>query len=235
MTEFRGFPSIGKGTSIPNVFFETVLPRLQSPDELLAFLWVARMAQEKKAEPRCISVEDLWAHAPARESFENLGTGRKGLEHGLNGCLRVGALLALHVRGARDGELVYFINNPPARNAIQRARAGQLTIRPGATVSEWTPAERPDIFRLYEEHIGTITPIMADKLTETADNYPPEWIEDAFREAAERNVRNWRYIERILESWSLEGHGDERTSRHSFEEQKRRYLGGGYGNLPRYR
>ena len=40
--------------------------------------------------------------------------------------------------------------------------------------------------------------MVGERLLEAEETYPAEWIEDAFREAAELNVRNWRYIERIL-------------------------------------
>ncbi len=235
MSEFQGFPSVGKGTAIPNLFFETVLPRMQTPDELLAFLWVARLTQEQKGEARCVSDEDIWAHAPARDSFEAMANGREGLRAGLRACLDKGALLAVRLSGKGVDQAAFFLNNPQSRRAISRARAGQLTIRPGAAVTPLRVDDRPDIFSLYEDHIGTITPLVAEKLMAAADTYPPDWIEDAFREAAEHNARNWRYVERILESWSMEGHGHETAPRSSFEEQKRRYLGGDLGNLARYR
>lgn len=235
MSEFAGFPSVGKGTAVPNLFFERVLPQMQSTDELLAFLWVSRLVQEQKGEARCVSRDEVWAHQAARASFEALGTGRKGLASGLEACANAGVLLASHVRGAQHDEVVFFLNNPQSRRAIARARSGQLQIRPGTTVGHWQPQDRPDIFRLYEEHVGTVTPLVAEKLVAAQDEYPFELIEDAFREAAERNVRNWRYIERILESRAWEGSGHETASRHTFEEQKRRYLGGDFGHLARYR
>jgi DnaD/phage-associated family protein len=65
--------------------------------------------------------------------------------------------------------------------------------------------ERPNIYVLYEQNIGLLTPIMAEKLQEAEGRYPKEWIEAAFEEAVLNNKRNWRYIERILERWTAEG------------------------------
>jgi len=65
--------------------------------------------------------------------------------------------------------------------------------------------ERPSIYALYEQNIGLLTPILAEQLQEAERRYPPEWIELAFIEAVTNNKRSWRYIERILERWALEG------------------------------
>lgn len=65
--------------------------------------------------------------------------------------------------------------------------------------------ERPNVYTLYEQNIGLLTPIMAEKLQEAEGQYPQEWINAAFEEAVLNNKRNWRYIERILERWTVEG------------------------------
>lgn len=68
-------------------------------------------------------------------------------------------------------------------------------------------AERPSIYALYEQNIGLLTPILAEKLQDAERRYPQGWIEDAFVEAVTNNKRSWRYIERILERWEAEGKG----------------------------
>jgi DNA replication protein len=65
--------------------------------------------------------------------------------------------------------------------------------------------ERPNVYTLYEQNIGLLTPIVAEKLQEAEGHYPVEWINAAFEEAVLNNKRNWRYIERILERWTIEG------------------------------
>jgi len=64
---------------------------------------------------------------------------------------------------------------------------------------------KPNIFALYEENIGLLTPLIAEELKEAEKRYPQKWIEEAFREAVELNKRSWRYIARILESWASGG------------------------------
>ncbi|GCF09875.1 DnaD domain-containing protein [Dictyobacter arantiisoli] len=65
--------------------------------------------------------------------------------------------------------------------------------------------ERPNIFVLYEQNIGLLSPMIADELKDAADHYPQDWIEAAFREAVEQNKRKWSYIRAILRRWETEG------------------------------
>jgi DNA replication protein len=65
--------------------------------------------------------------------------------------------------------------------------------------------ERPNIFVLYEQNIGLLTPIIGSQLEDAADHYPADWIEAAFSEAVQRNKRNWKYISAILRRWETEG------------------------------
>ena len=65
--------------------------------------------------------------------------------------------------------------------------------------------ERPNIFVLYEQNIGLLSPLLGDELKDAADQYPAEWIEAAFREAVQHNKRKWSYIRAILRRWETEG------------------------------
>jgi DNA replication protein len=65
--------------------------------------------------------------------------------------------------------------------------------------------ERPNIFVLYEQNIGLLSPLIADELKDAADHFPMEWIETAFREAVQHNKRKWSYIRAILRRWETEG------------------------------
>lgn len=234
-SDFSGFPGVAKATAIPNLFFATVLPRLAAPGDLLAFLWTCRIVQEQRGEARFVTPGQVWAEPGAALSFEQIGRGRKGLDDGLAACAHLGALLSIRASGAGIDDTLYFVNNPQSRRVIARARAGLLELIPETVIHDVPVQMRPDIFRIYEEHIGTITPFVAERLVAAADHYPGEWIVDAFREAAELNARNWRYVERILEKWDREGRGNEAPGRDSLEERRRRFLGGDLGHIARYR
>ncbi len=90
--------------------------------------------------------------------------------------------------------------------------------------------ETPNIFRLYEEHIGPLTPMIAEALGDAEDTYPPIWIEEAVRIAVENNKRSWRYVEAILERWQQEGR-DERKDKRYAEKNGREYTEGKYSDF----
>lgn len=73
----------------------------------------------------------------------------------------------------------------------------------GSTVQ--VEVERPNIFVLYEQNIGLLSPMIAEELKDAADQYPADWIEAAFRVAMQYNKRNWSYIRAILRRWETEG------------------------------
>src|SRR5690348_6777256 len=51
----------------------------------------------------------------------------------------------------------------------------------------YVEVERPNIFVLYEQNIGLLTPLIAEELKDASSQYPMEWIEAAFREAVSHN------------------------------------------------
>lgn len=232
---FEGFPGIARGTVVPNIFFTALLPRMAAPGDLLAFLWVSRVVQEQRGEVRFATVSQVWRYDGCAASFEAIGGGRAGFDRGLAVCVDLGALLALDLLGKGGEERAYFVNNPGSRRAIARARAGDLELAPETAVRALPVTSRPGIFRLYEEHVGTITPMVGERLLDAVETYPAEWIEDAFREAAELNKRNWRYVERILQNWASEGRSDEDPGGDTLEARKRKFLGGSLGHIVRYR
>ena len=63
------------------------------------------------------------------------------------------------------------------------------------------------ISTLYEENVGAIVPMTAERLKDIAVKYPAGWFEDAMAEAVKANVRKLNYIEKILETWAVEGKG----------------------------
>ena len=70
------------------------------------------------------------------------------------------------------------------------------------------PLERPNVFRLYEENIGPLTPLIADALKDAETLYSEAWIADTIELAVKNNKRSWKYCEAILKRWKAEGrHG----------------------------
>jgi DnaD/phage-associated family protein len=234
---FEGFPALFKGTTVPNLFLSVVLPQITDPAELLATLFVLRDTQSKRSYPRFARKTELVNDLDLRRSLIHLGQGQPAggvdpldqgtiraaqdaLDRGLEAATRRGTLACLRLA---DGDTIYCMNSPSERRALERVRAGDLCAGLRPEPVEEVP-ERTNIFLLYEDNIGPLTPIMADRLTQAELDYPEEWIADAIREAVENNARKWNYVEAVLKAWRDEGRAGESRS-DSLKESWERYLG----------
>jgi len=80
------------------------------------------------------------------------------------------------------------------------------SVNESVPIDQTQPIKDLTIFKLYENNIEMITPMMKDKLIDAANTYPLEWIQKAIEIAVERNARNWRYITAILKRWQSTGY-----------------------------
>jgi DnaD/phage-associated family protein len=86
------------------------------------------------------------------------------------------------------------------------------------------PGERPNIFGLYEDNIGTISPLLAEQMKEVEGLYPWSWIKEAFEIAVSGNKRNWRYITGILRRWAAEGKDHGKPGRYPQKDDRQKYF-----------
>jgi len=61
------------------------------------------------------------------------------------------------------------------------------------------------IFKIYEEEIGTLTPLISDAIKDASDMYPIDWIPEAISIAVQKNARSWSYVEAILKNCKAAG------------------------------
>ncbi|HEY75157.1 MAG TPA: DnaD domain protein [Thermoflexia bacterium] len=220
MRTFSGFPS-GKVrvVRLPEPFFTDLLPLIDDLDELKVTLYVFyRLSQQAGSTPH-LRHRELVDDPSLVDSLG--GTGGAVVEAALDRAVERGTLLRAEAEIDGRQEVVYFANTPRGRAALEALRRGE-------PLSEVTSPPRPNVFVLYEENIGPLTPLIAEELKEAEGTYPADWIEAAFREAVALNKRSWRYIRAILERWRTEGRKDE-TDRRGGEGDRRRYIEGKYG------
>ncbi|MBM3155893.1 MAG: DnaD domain protein [Chloroflexi bacterium] len=229
MKSFSGFPARSGFTPIPNLFFTDVLPQVDDPAELKVTLHIFWALYRKKGYPRFVTFNELGSDSTLMRGLGGDGSQSEPLRRGLEQAVKRGTLLCLKVERGGDTHELYFVNTDADRRAVEKIKSGEL--EPGVLVKSepcMVTREQPNIFTLYEQNIGMLTPIIAEELKEAEKLYPALWIEDAFKEAVDLNKRNWRYISRILERWKAEGRHDGEPGRHfkaesNPEEYFRRY------------
>jgi DnaD/phage-associated family protein len=116
---------------------------------------------------------------------------------------------------------LYFMNTEKGRAAVEGITRGAWRPDPDQEATITLLVERPNIFILYEQNIGPLTPLMADELRDAEQTYPGRWIEEAIELAVTNNARKWRYVQAILERWRQEGKQDGISSRDSQKELRR--------------
>jgi DnaD/phage-associated family protein len=231
MRQFGGFPSRTRYTPIPNVFFSGLLSQIDDIAELKVTLHIFWLIYGKRGYPRYVTYLELLAN---RSLAGSLVSGGASLDEALGEALKkaVSRGTILHLVLQKDGAAqdVYFLNTEESRRAVDKIKNGELVLaglKGGRqTAPEAGAGEQPDIFVLYEENIGMLTPLIADELREAEKLYPESWIRDAIGEAVSLNKRSWRYIARILERWSAEGREsgtnrrDSKASQDKFRKQR---------------
>jgi DNA replication protein len=189
--------------SLPDTFFTQTVPKIQDLAELKVVLYVAYLALRKQDHPHSVTYKELKAESCRLSAELNEET----LRQALGSAVEHGTLLhsTLNIDGMLEDvySLTVDSRQPPSIN----------------------------IFTLYEQNIGMITPMIAEELKEAEKLYPPQWIEEAFKEAVTLNKRSWKYISRILERWASEGKDSGEYKRDIKKDGPDKYIKGRYGHL----
>ena len=239
MTEklFPGFPARAEVTPIPNLFFSAVMPQIDGVVELKTILYVFWLLSRRRGYPQFVTYSELISD-PILMSGIDGAAGSKGkvLRQALEQAVQRGVMLHLGVDRDGQPEDAYFINSEAAKGAVEKIKQGRLPQLVLSTRKTEKAETQPpsDIFSLYEQNIGMLTPMISEELQDAERLYPAEWIEGAFKEAVALNKRNWKYIARILERWAVEGKDDGKSGRDSKKEDDReKYVRGKYGHMVR--
>jgi DNA replication protein len=211
--EFAGFPTSARATAVPNLFFARLLPRIQAPEELLVTLYFfyASTVGGRHRRPPFVTRRELAADGGLATALANLSDGPDALDRGLALAVERGSLLRVEARGDGRDEALYLLATPYNRRQAERLSGAALRL--DEPLPEAEPDEESNVFALYEENIGAITPLIAEDLKDAEERYPPRWLQEAFREAVSLNKRSWRYISSILRRWEAEGPDYEEAGR----------------------
>lgn len=238
MKQFSGFPTKMEFTPLPNLFFSTLLPRINDISELKVTLHIFEELYRKRGYPRFVTYRELLGNTSLMNSLrETTKPPEEVLRKALEMATQRGIFLHLALDRNGSTEDIYFLNTESQRQTMAKIQSGELNLSGLKAVGQAyvETEEQPDIFTLYEENIGMLTPMIAEELREAEKLYPETWISDAIKEAVNQNKRKWSYILAILERWSTEGKNDGTYRRDSAKKTgPDKYTKQKYGHMVRH-
>lgn len=204
---FKGFTDSETFTQFPDVFFRQLLKEIDDAAELKVTLYFLWRVEHTEGPFRALCETDF--------DEQDLGLAAADVKRGLEKAVERGTIL----KSQHEADVFYFLNSPRGRAAASAFAKGQW--RESAQVMSAPPVERPNVFKLYEENIGPLTPLIADALKDAENLYSQEWMADAIDLAVKNNKRSWSYCEAILKRWKEEGRGEKQDRRDTEKTDKR--------------
>ena len=216
MNKFKGFTDSETFTQLPDAFFHQLLKQVEDAEELKVTLYLLWRVEHMDAPFRALNKMDF--------SVKELGLAAEEITRGLEKAVKRGSILKVQ----REAAVYFVLNSPRGRAAADAIESGAWN--PKMNKASAAPVERPNIFRLYEENIGPLTPLIADALKDAEELYSAEWVADTIELAVKNNKRNWKYCEAILKRWKEEGRA-EKQDRRDAEKDRRKYVEGKYSDF----
>jgi DnaD/phage-associated family protein len=205
MEKFPGFTSSETFTQVPDSLIH-LLKEIDDAAELKVTLYAIWRIEHTEGHFRAMCLTDF--------ETEALGLSLEEIQIGLGKAVERGTLL----KAEDEADVFYFLNSPRGRLAAEAFAKGDW--RESARVMS-TPMRKSNIFKLYEENIGALTPLLSDMLREAEKNYPAAWFEEAFEIAVSRNIRNWKYVEAILVRWKEKGKDERKDQQNPVKDADR--------------
>jgi DNA replication protein len=198
MKTFSGFVSgKNKTVALTDQFFTDLLPLIDDLIELKVTLACLRLFDQKGGLARWTTLKELQSDA----ALQNI---EASISVGVEQAVERGSILQAV---DRSHHTYLFLND-------EYGRAAQQAIERGESIEQVADRPvRPNIFTLYEQNIGTLTPMLVEQLKEAEQEFSPQLIEEAFQQAVKQNARSWAYIQKILDNRSRKGKFDETRGR----------------------
>jgi len=205
-----GFPGFLDGrqslVNIPGQFFSELLPKIDSLIEMQVTLYCFWALYAQESQFRYVRFAEVCTDEVLIENLRALHNDPiKALREGFERAVARATLLHVHLtlENGKDDD-IYFMNTPKGRQALEAIEEGDWVpggdLRPIALV-----VERPNIYAVYEDNFGMLTPLISDVLHDLEGTYPQRWINEALRMAAMNQVRSLNYVIAILERWRTQG------------------------------
>ncbi|HEV2073627.1 MAG TPA: DnaD domain protein [Thermomicrobiales bacterium] len=197
--------------SIPHAFLTETVINITCMAELQVSLAMFRLVAVLEGEETPIAERMILRDEALNRAMRRDGIVPEPAERILKGLeLAVGRGTILRFLATQPSHQAYWYYLDTTVNRATVASMERGALPPPAIIWEGKTApaislDPPNAYRLYEQNIGPLTPLIADQITRAVTDYPGDWIEDAITEAVSYNRRSWRYILRILENWQASG------------------------------
>jgi DnaD/phage-associated family protein len=208
----KGFSGFSEGelptVAVPEAFFTELLPIIDHAGELKVTVYAFWRLSRMTRKPAYLRREDF---AEDSDLLRGLAASPRQAQEALDDALERaearGTFLRAQIEDAQAVHDLYFLNTAAGREALEGLIRGVW--RPDDSEGRLTLSHvRSNVFVLYEQNIGPLTPMIAESLRDALATYPGDWIEDAIKVAVRQNARKLNYILAVLDRMKREGRRD---------------------------
>ena len=224
-----------KLTQIPASFFTHALPTIQDVNALKTALYIFWWLGQQESDIPYITLDTF---TKDKIFMSGLADSEQEQKKAISTSIKIlvdEAILLEAVIPDKQALRVFFLNTKKGQAAVKAISQGNWSFLDMENQNITLETAPTNIYKLYEENIGPLTPLIADALKEIEQQYAPDWIEDAFEEAIKHNVRKLKYIEAILQNWQNEGRNDRtdrgRSQKTKKEDDPERYVRGEFSDF----
>ncbi len=205
------FPRGVQFTPVPNPLLAGLLEEIDDISELKVTLRVVWALHRKKSPLPYVTSSELSIDRSVAAMLSATGDDlERVIEASLDSAVKRGTLLG--VPASDDSGTRYLLNTEPVRAALVR-KGVELPERSKPEVgsgsetqqSESRPELHQGVFKVYEENIGVMSPLIAESITAALQEHPESDVIDAIRVAVEANARSWKYVTAVLRRWAVDG------------------------------
>lgn len=140
------------------------------------------------------------------EKYESTSAARR--EAGKRGAMKRWAQEGKGIASDSKNSKCHFANSKNALSVSDsESESDSVAVVDTATTAanSRTDSDLAEIVQHFQEVIGIFPRSALDKLQRWREVYPVEIIRAAIDEAAENNVRKWRYVDGVLKGWQADG------------------------------
>ena len=175
---FSGFGRGMRFTPVPNAVLGPLLEQIQDAAELKVTLRSMWLFHRKRGRPQVAALNEFLNDPTLLKGLGGPGRAPRGeIRRGLELAVSRGTLLMHQESKDDEATQAFILNTEAGRRILARLRRGE-DVGPAEAdsvdneLSEEPVGTKPNIFALYEDNIGTMSPMLAEQLREAESDYP---------------------------------------------------------------